>query len=540
MPATFNNTGSLPGNKHLSGIKTKEVDGPGSGQLRFDDTPGEVSSQLASTHAASELNLGYLTHPRTDGHGKGRGEGAELATRAAAVVRALQGLMLTTFAFNAGHQLDRDNLNTLLAEGLELFKALGDYAGQHGGTAADTAAQDQLASILKKWDPSGANAGAANDAQAILAFGAAAGSVNLTPKTHVTYAGQNIDQVAQQHLQLTSGQRFNAFAGQGMQWFARGQGIQAIANEGPLVLQAQADTVAVTAQKGIKIATNENEVLITGKTVCFVAEDGSYIRIGDGRITLGTNGPVELLGASHDWGGPSTLQAKRTEFAKAPRTSVSARITRAIRKPHRLRRQPAARHPLARWRPDRRQERHRRPHGHPQGQRHAHRPHRHAQAETVNGGLMPNDYKDYHVIASASGILHSNRAGDRHVEIPRDLPGIVIFIHGVNDPGAVYETVETGLNQGINERLSRSDLNKGVYGGRYKAVQAKRKTKLKQKDAEVLYDPTCICISAAKHRASPAAASSRSIGATARPATRSRRSTMPASSRARWPTRTAT
>ncbi|MGE1004901.1 type VI secretion system Vgr family protein [Ralstonia pseudosolanacearum] len=318
MPATFNNTGSLPGNKHLSGIKTKEVDGPGSGQLRFDDTPGEVSSQLASTHAASELNLGYLTHPRTDGHGKGRGEGAELATRAAAVVRALQGLMLTTFAFNAGHQLDRDNLNTLLAEGLELFKALGDYAGQHGGTAADTAAQDQLASILKKWDPSGANAGAANDAQAILAFGAAAGSVNLTPKTHVTYAGQNIDQVAQQHLQLTSGQRFNAFAGQGMQWFARGQGIQAIANEGPLVLQAQADTVAVTAQKGIKIATNENEVLITGKTVCFVAEDGSYIRIGDGRITLGTNGPVELLGASHDWGGPSTLQAKRTEFAKAP------------------------------------------------------------------------------------------------------------------------------------------------------------------------------------------------------------------------------
>ncbi|ALF90078.1 Hypothetical protein RRSL_00591 [Ralstonia solanacearum UW551] len=44
---------------------------------------------------------------------------------------------------------------------------------------------------------------------------------------------------------------------------------------------------------------------------------------------------------------------------------------------------------------------------------------------------MPDDNKDYHVIASASGILHSNRAGDRLVEIPRDLPGIVIFIHGV-------------------------------------------------------------------------------------------------------------
>lgn len=57
-----------------------------------------------------------------------------------------------------------------------------------------------------------------------MAFGAQAGSVNVTPKTHVTYAGENIDQVAQQHLQLMSGQRLNATAGQGMQLFARGAG----------------------------------------------------------------------------------------------------------------------------------------------------------------------------------------------------------------------------------------------------------------------------------------------------------------------------
>ncbi len=102
---------------------------------------------------------------------------------------------------------------------------------------------------------------------------------------------------------------------------------------------------------------------------------------------------------------------------------------------------------------------------------------------------MPNDYKDYHVIASASGILHSNRAGDRHVEMPRDLPGITIFIHGVNDPGAGYETVEAGLNQGINERLSRSDLNKGNYGSVYKALKAKPESKRGKNDKRILYDP---------------------------------------------------
>ena len=102
---------------------------------------------------------------------------------------------------------------------------------------------------------------------------------------------------------------------------------------------------------------------------------------------------------------------------------------------------------------------------------------------------MANEYKDYHVVASASGILHSGRGNDRNVEKPRDLPGITIFIHGVNDPGAVYETVETGLNQGLNERLSRTDLNKGEYGSRYKEVKKKPKAKLTRKDAEVLYDP---------------------------------------------------
>lgn len=102
---------------------------------------------------------------------------------------------------------------------------------------------------------------------------------------------------------------------------------------------------------------------------------------------------------------------------------------------------------------------------------------------------MGNEYKDYHVIASASGILHSERAGNRNVEKPRDLPGITIFIHGVNDPGAVYETVETGLNQGLNERLSRTDLNKGEYGSVYKAVKAKPKNKLGKNDARILYDP---------------------------------------------------
>ncbi|CAB3796474.1 hypothetical protein LMG28688_04311 [Paraburkholderia caffeinitolerans] len=324
MPATFSRTGNLPGNRYLSGMRSQEINGQRYNQLRLDDTPQQISAQLSSQHATSELNLGFLTQPRENGQGANRGEGAELRTDAAAALRAAQGILLTTYARSqaSGNQLDRKELIQLLGECTELFKSLGDYAGQHGGQAADTGGQTAVADAFKNWSPAAGSsesgtAPSTSAAQALMAFGAQAGSVNVTPKTHVTYAGQNIDQVAQQHLQFMSGQRFNATAGQGMQLFARGTGIQAIAGEGPVLLQAQADALTANAQKGVKISSNENEVLVTAPTILFVAEDGSYIRIGSG-ITLGTNGDIRLLSASHKWGGPSTQGAPKSAFNNQP------------------------------------------------------------------------------------------------------------------------------------------------------------------------------------------------------------------------------
>lgn len=83
---------------------------------------------------------------------------------------------------------------------------------------------------------------------------------------------------------------------------------------------------------------------------------------------------------------------------------------------------------------------------------------------------MTNSNNDYHVVGQGAAVTHANRAGDRSVLLPGDLPGIVIFIHGVNDPGAVYSFVEQGLCTGLNERLSRMDLKPGSYGEKYQAA----------------------------------------------------------------------
>jgi type VI secretion system secreted protein VgrG len=314
MPATFSHTGSLPGNRFLSGMKTKEITGNRYNQLRFDDTAGQISSQLASEHAASELNLGYLTQPRENGNGQARGEGTELRTDAAASLRAAKGLLLTTYARNKaeGHQLDRDELTQLLNECGELFKALGDYAGQHGGQAVDLTGQTQLKTDLAAWPSIQTPTG---DGKPIVAIGAADGTVNLTPKSHLTYAGLNIDTVAQQHLQLSSGQHFSVQAGQGVQLFAQANGFTAIANQGKMLLQAQADDLVVNSQKNVQVTSSAGEVLVTAKSIRFVADDGSFIKIGGG-ITMGSNGALQVHTASHDFQGPSTEQADKPNFGK--------------------------------------------------------------------------------------------------------------------------------------------------------------------------------------------------------------------------------
>ncbi|MBQ5942154.1 type VI secretion system tip protein VgrG [Massilia sp. AB1] len=77
LPPPLSNRANLPSTRFLSGMRSQEIHGARMNQLRFDDTPREISAQLASDDGASQLNLGWLTHPRGEDR-RPRGEGAEL------------------------------------------------------------------------------------------------------------------------------------------------------------------------------------------------------------------------------------------------------------------------------------------------------------------------------------------------------------------------------------------------------------------------------------------------------------------------------
>lgn len=60
-----------------------------------------------------------------------------------------------------------------------------------------------------------------------------------------------------------------------------------------------------------------------------------------------------------------------------------------------------------------------------------------------------------YVVKRESTVLQCNRLRDKVIEVPRDLPGNIIVIHGVNDVGTSFNAVEEGLCTGLQERLSR-------------------------------------------------------------------------------------
>ncbi|KPF65792.1 hypothetical protein IP84_17430, partial [beta proteobacterium AAP99] len=286
-PAAFSDAGSLPGNQALAGFKSKELNGSGHNQLLFDDTSGQVRLQLASTHGASQLNLGYLVHPRADQaeeagavdkpSAEPRGEGFELRTDHWGAIRAAKGLLITTDGrVNAvGGALDRGELIAVLSEALELAKSLTENASQAGASTAkdekDAKGPDHAPQDTQLKEVKGLAAGANNEqdnkdpSNNHLALHSPAGIALASPQSVTLAAGQTLDQVASKHIQLTSGQQTHIHAGTGIRQYTHAGGIHQIAHQGKVLIQSQHDDTVINAEQAIHLSASQKHILLEAK-----------------------------------------------------------------------------------------------------------------------------------------------------------------------------------------------------------------------------------------------------------------------------------
>ncbi|MDB5919949.1 MAG: type secretion system tip protein VgrG, partial [Massilia sp.] len=144
----------------LSGIHSTNFDGRGFNQWQLDDTPAQLRTRLASSSAATQLNLGYLIRqaPGSFQRGNYRGSGFELRTDAWASVRGGAGVLMSTYE-RAGHgsgvastQMDAAEAVGGLKNARELSKAMSEAAGQQNAPASKVANAAQ-AHFIELVDP---------------------------------------------------------------------------------------------------------------------------------------------------------------------------------------------------------------------------------------------------------------------------------------------------------------------------------------------------------------------------------------------------
>lgn len=318
-PPGFRREDGLPANRFQSGLRSREIHGQRGNQLRLDDTAGQISAQLESDHGASELNLGYLTEPRQEGSARARGEGAELRTEEAIALHAARGILLSAWKLlgggDKGAQLARDDYLGLLRDCSELCTSLGNYAAQHNALAIDTAEQEALLARFTGWeDGSNTKPEAAQPGEPVIAVTSPAGIGFASSKAVVSYAGTNVDTAAQQHMQLTAGQRFSVNAGKGLSLFAHHGGLHAIAHNGKLLMQSQHDDTAIESAQNMQLTATEGTVTVTGKVILLVAADGSFLKLGDGPPVLGSKAPLQFRAPDYTFDGPGSMAAQFPDF----------------------------------------------------------------------------------------------------------------------------------------------------------------------------------------------------------------------------------
>lgn len=337
------------------GIRSKEFGGSGYNQLLFDDTDNQGRIQLKSSHAASELNLGHLIHAADNYRGSLRGLGAELRTDGYGAVRAGTGLLVSSYKIN--HAADArepagDNVAgiALLKQAVQLGQAFSDAATTHQTVAFAAhlgAAKPNASKLDDKAAPlqalltatSGMLSGESVDAaRAEMPDKPVAPEDGKLPHSSAAIiaiaARAGLGVVAGQDLQLANGETISLMSGQDTQFVTGGQmrihsgqaigmlggavkpgeeniGLQLIAAQGAVDLQAQADVLNVQARDQVDIVSaNAHIDWAAAKSISLSTAGGANITIAGGNITVQCPGKITIHAARKSFEGGKEVNYK--------------------------------------------------------------------------------------------------------------------------------------------------------------------------------------------------------------------------------------
>ncbi|BCX75493.1 MULTISPECIES: type VI secretion system Vgr family protein [Acinetobacter] len=316
-PSKFDDKGKLPDTKKLAGIKSKEYQGSGYNQLRFDDTTNQISSQLHSSHGATQLNLGNLSHPKETDSSEGRGEGFELRTDQWGAVRAGQGLLLSTHAQDgaSGNHLDTTEAKSQLESSLNNAKALSEVAKNQQTDPLEVLERIKgFINTLAQQDPKKADA-----FKSAVMMLASPNSIALSSNEdiHLSADGQ-ISHSAGGSINLSTQKSLVGHASSKISLFAAQEGARLYAGKGKVEIQAQGDGADLIARKGIQIISTEDTIYIISPKEIKLIGDGSEVKLNGSGVFATTGGLFEVKSGQQKFTSGAKVEMKSREFKETP------------------------------------------------------------------------------------------------------------------------------------------------------------------------------------------------------------------------------
>ena len=301
-PTKFDQKGQLPETKKLAGIRSKEIGGEGYNQLRFDDTTGQISTQLQSSHGATQLNLGNLSHPKETETSEDRGEGFELRTDQWGAVRAGEGLLLSTHKQDQaqGEHLDAQVAKQQLEGNQNNAKALSEVANNQQTDEIESL--DQLKEFAEEIE---ADIAKFNKAMLLLSSPEGIG-LSTNEDIHLSADGQ-INQFAGDSINLSTQKNLIVHASAKVSLFAAQNGIKQVAAKGKFEMLAQADGMDFLAKQGIQIISTEDRIEITSPKEIVITAGGSQIKLDGSGIFPVTGGKFEVKAGQHLFMGSTSV-----------------------------------------------------------------------------------------------------------------------------------------------------------------------------------------------------------------------------------------
>ena len=308
----------------VSGVHTRGLDGRDANQWLIDDARGQLRASLKSTYAASQFNQGYLIQQTEHDAFRGawRGLGFELRSDAWGVVRAEEGLALTTRtrAQAVSTQLDIKEALSDLRAALDLSRTLSNSAQHH--TAQPLRTLKDLESLIEDSgshyaEPVNGQPATTPDGQPVERFAAplmlldaAANMALATPAATLLHSADSSHFTTGHDTQITAAQTFAAVSGKASSLYTHAGGIKTIAANGPVSFQAHDGKLKVFADQSMRVLSINASIEIQANQRITLYAGGSSITLDGANITFACPGTFSVKGSNHAFVEPASAPAK--------------------------------------------------------------------------------------------------------------------------------------------------------------------------------------------------------------------------------------